>query len=692
MQNLKTKIEYLMLAVIFASVIDSVFSGFYIQQYHTLLVAAGAGVLLVSCVLTDRFPKVIFCYVIFIVMIPVLCSNELMNGFRIINNKMADALNHSMDLGFYYYVSVDLNHSRADSVLAVVFFFLCASLLISFMRKKPLVLFLLTACLELGILIIAPYSISSVFFLFLGAWFAYYNFRKNRIRFGSVMCFLFFVSAVGLSFYDQKTAINDTPVKKAILLQVRTMVQGKGYQATGGIGNGEIAGIGAVSPAGTRLFDVESSDGQTMYLKGYVSGNYREKAWRKEENQTLIMAGEPAQGLPFLFPELRMNELLGAKGQGIFAEDTQLTICYRKKQDTYLMVPYFSDVNGIEGAVPGETSSFRTGGKNEYHIRYYPISDVNRMMNLSGKVHRKVLRGLGDSPAEENYFRAMEQYTNYVKEHNLEVPKEIRKDIEKIYKEIAPGNHVSDKIKGVTDYLKEHYQYTYRPGLTPEGTDPILFFLKDSKKGFCTQYASAAVMLLRTGGIPARYVEGYRVDETQWKTGKAAVTDYDAHAWAEVYLENIGWIPVDVTGQYTGKAAYQSVTQKEKTQNREMFGTGQMVQSVKTIVIFTVFVLLIFFFRIVSKILQKKYRWKQLSNREKVLDYEKQWKWLRKANGFVREKEGTAERIMKEIIEKAKYSPYDISDEEVMLVARHIQVLKKNTRNVTKILNIMIKS
>ena len=68
------------------------------------------------------------------------------------------------------------------------------------------------------------------------------------------------------------------------------------------------------------------------------------------------------------------------------------------------------------------------------------------------------------------------------------------------------------------------------------------------------QYAAAAVMMFRYYGIPSRYVEGYLLTpETVKEAGTAetvTVSQKYAHAWPEIYLDGMGWIPVEVTPKY----------------------------------------------------------------------------------------------------------------------------------------------
>jgi hypothetical protein len=71
-------------------------------------------------------------------------------------------------------------------------------------------------------------------------------------------------------------------------------------------------------------------------------------------------------------------------------------------------------------------------------------------------------------------------------------------------------------------------------------------FLNTYKAGNCKHFASAAVLLYRALGIPARYTTGYLVET---KAGSwISVTSEIAHAWAEVYIDGVGWKQVEVTG------------------------------------------------------------------------------------------------------------------------------------------------
>jgi len=83
------------------------------------------------------------------------------------------------------------------------------------------------------------------------------------------------------------------------------------------------------------------------------------------------------------------------------------------------------------------------------------------------------------------------------------------------------------------------------PAMPADAEDFALWFLQESDTGYCVHYASAAAVLLRAAGIPARYVSGYLVKTQADQT--VNVRHKDAHAWVEYYIPGIGWMMLEAT-------------------------------------------------------------------------------------------------------------------------------------------------
>lgn len=106
----------------------------------------------------------------------------------------------------------------------------------------------------------------------------------------------------------------------------------------------------------------------------------------------------------------------------------------------------------------------------------------------------------------------------------------------------------------VRDELRNLAAYNLYLDDIPEGTDTIQYFLETGHEGYCMHFASAGVLILQELGVPARYASGYVVRnqafEPDGKEYKADVIDRNAHAWVEIYLDNYGWMPYEMTPQY----------------------------------------------------------------------------------------------------------------------------------------------
>ncbi len=98
----------------------------------------------------------------------------------------------------------------------------------------------------------------------------------------------------------------------------------------------------------------------------------------------------------------------------------------------------------------------------------------------------------------------------------------------------------------MADYLASFTRYDIETPAPPLGRDFVSWFLTDSHRGYCAHYATAATLILREMGIPARFVGGYAADLPGGPEA-VAVPDENAHAGVELYVDGFGWQPVDVT-------------------------------------------------------------------------------------------------------------------------------------------------
>ncbi len=108
----------------------------------------------------------------------------------------------------------------------------------------------------------------------------------------------------------------------------------------------------------------------------------------------------------------------------------------------------------------------------------------------------------------------------------------------------------------IKDYLDTSGIYS-RKSTHADSDDPTASFLFGDKTGYCVHFAHAATYLFRSLGLPARVAAGYAVPEASRGSGSSLmIRGMNAHAWPEVYLDDIGWVVVDPAPQQSLDEAF----------------------------------------------------------------------------------------------------------------------------------------
>ena len=122
----------------------------------------------------------------------------------------------------------------------------------------------------------------------------------------------------------------------------------------------------------------------------------------------------------------------------------------------------------------------------------------------------------------------------------------------------AVEGHVAteyDMVTALTSWMQANYRYSLELGHVQPGVDAVDQFLFVDKKGYCEQFATAATLMLRSLGIPARLATGYSTGTYDPVLNQSVVRERDAHAWVEVFFPNDGWVPLDPSPGYVGLPA-----------------------------------------------------------------------------------------------------------------------------------------
>jgi hypothetical protein len=129
----------------------------------------------------------------------------------------------------------------------------------------------------------------------------------------------------------------------------------------------------------------------------------------------------------------------------------------------------------------------------------------------------------------------------------LQIPSQLDSRVRELAEQVS-AKEPTDFLKAsaVERYLATRFGYTLQlPTVQPK--DPIANFLFERKQGHCEYFASSMVMMLRTLGIPARVINGFRGGEYNDLTSSYIVRARDAHSWVEAYFPGYGWFTFDPT-------------------------------------------------------------------------------------------------------------------------------------------------
>lgn len=190
-----------------------------------------------------------------------------------------------------------------------------------------------------------------------------------------------------------------------------------------------------------------------------------------------------------------------------------------------------------------------TGDLGDYEIQTDDVlysGDTSQIYSLYYYIYDYVQDG-AISPSLGAYSADEQAYRQFVYQNYMAVPQSTAQFLQGIIDEQGFSLSDSDIVGKVAAYVQgaATYNLEYDRALDEE-EDIVVAFLQTYKEGICQHYASAATLLFRTLGIPARYTIGY-VGETiseDW----TEITTQNAHAWVEVYIDGTGWVNVEVTG------------------------------------------------------------------------------------------------------------------------------------------------
>jgi len=143
----------------------------------------------------------------------------------------------------------------------------------------------------------------------------------------------------------------------------------------------------------------------------------------------------------------------------------------------------------------------------------------------------------------EDLQEAGTEYPAWMQARFLQLPSALPPRVPLLAAQITAGAQTPyDKAIVIERYLRENYAYDQTVKEPPADRDGVDYCLFESRRGYCSHFASSMVVLCRAVGVPARVVTGYTSGEYDPDADMYVVLESNAHAWVEVFFPGYGWV------------------------------------------------------------------------------------------------------------------------------------------------------
>lgn len=319
-----------------------------------------------------------------------------------------------------------------------------------------------------------------------------------------------------------------------------------------------------------------------LYLKGFVGADFEEQQWSEVSAEAYqgdyegILLWLEGQGFDPLTQYAMYQNLTDQINKTETAELTvsvQNTGAYRK----YIYLP--SAVGTWSAGNAKEKKDWQVRSEQFFGSRNYQFEMPKSAQTADQIIPQSWLEQTDDA-AGSQYLDTESVYHGFVEDTYRTLTEEQKQVLsEQIFdgQSIDENLSFSELTTQIRQALRMKIRYTESPQAVPTDQDFLPWLMEDYKKGNAVYFASAAVLAYRMAGYPARYVEGYHLSDQEASQMEEAgqtetdLTSKNAHAWVEVYVTGIGWMPVEVVpGMYVESYSNQVVSGKPTYQISSM--------------------------------------------------------------------------------------------------------------------------
>lgn len=541
------------------SILMGIVSGFNMSAgVAAVLPGALAGGFLFQFLLRKKKSAIIG-YAAFVVVVAAVCGamlNQVGNGFAKIANDILTTVNKNMAMANLMFV-VDESTAKTDELITVMIFSVAIAAVVALIVKARLNL-LAALLVFLAVTLPMIYKgeghpvwlmtglVSVVLVMYVGNVHGRIT-ADMYIHLGICMAV---VAGVTMAVYMFMTY---SPLQ--IVDDIKTNMQYHGENVVYGKSDypeGKFSRYNETVITGEERLQIRMSQPKQMYMRGFVGSKYTEDGW---EDSDLKIYGGDYEGVFDWFSSNDYSPLTNlsayvtqsaehggeAKENSIYVEVSNISA--RRK---YQYVPECVTYGSLENLyAPKNDVNFRSQGLGREKDYFFDMVDVmnNDYKAIYGETWYQ------DQTGDKLFHDSENVYGTFARTYYEDVPDELRAYFDSHAPNAGQKMNPFDAIKVVRDYTAGNMSYSNDADEYSGDEDFVIEMLSGHKSGYSAHFATAATMLFRYYGIPARYVEGYLVNP-EAGSDVISVTDEDSHAWVEIYAGGLGFIPIEVTPGY----------------------------------------------------------------------------------------------------------------------------------------------
>ena len=305
---------------------------------------------------------------------------------------------------------------------------------------------------------------------------------------------------------------------------------------------GKLHDLSAWEKNGTPALRVTMEQPQRLYLRGFVGEVYTGRSWQPLDPQTLADEAGRFYWLHekgyYAQSAVGTAAVLAGQTQVQTVTVTNLSACGAQAYlptglaDNALLEP--DRIGDRAAKAPGETysCSCAVGGLRDWYAAQQALAD--------------------DPDGAAQWLTLDEGYRAFAEAQFLELTPEAAGAAQALLGSEMQGKTLPEILQTIRQTLTEHFVYDESVS-TQNGTQDFFQYVQSvTARGYSVHYATAAVLMLRYCGVPARYAEGYYLSGQDAASGEQTfeLDETHAHAWAEYYLTGVGWVQFEVTPGY----------------------------------------------------------------------------------------------------------------------------------------------